>query len=327
MTFGTYPAIGLSTVRTRADEAKSYLETGKDPRSLSKTPDTFKAICEKYLKRDGANLRSRTLRGTTLARLVYPRLGDRPIGDIRRSDIIRLLDDIDDERGPVMADWTLAVVRKIMNWHASRSDDFRSPIVRGMARTRPKERARERMLTDDEIRAMWSASDGVFGRYVRFLLLTATRRNEAAHMTVGEVSDGVWTIPAARMKGKTEHVVPLSPPALALIGVGSSPFVFTTGTKPLNGFSKYKRDLDKACGVTGWTLHDLRRTARSLMSRAGVPADIAERCLAHTIGGVRGTYDRHEYLEEKRRAFEALAAQIERIVSPQLNVVPLRPRG
>ena len=323
MTFGTYPAISLVTARTRADEAKGHLETGKDPRSLSNKPDTFKAICEEYLQRDGAKLRSRPVRETTLARLVYPKLGDRPIGDIRRSDIIRLLDNIEDERGPVMADWTLAVVRKIMNWHASRSDDFRSPIVRGMARTKPKERARERTLTDDEIRAVWAASEGVFGRYVQFLLLP-TRRNEAARMSYGEVRDGVWTIPAARMKGKAEHVVPLSPAAFAVMGRGQSPFVFTTGTQPLNGFSKYKREFDRACGVTGWTLHDLRRTARSLMSRAGVSADIAERCLAHTIGGVRGTYDRHEYLEEKRRAFEALAAQIERIVNPPgANVVPL----
>jgi integrase len=108
------------------------------------------------------------------------------------------------------------------------------------------------------------------------------------------------------------------------MGAGPSPFVFTMGTKALNGFSKYKREFDNACGVKGWTLHDLRRTARSLMSRAGISPDVAERCLAHTIGGVRGTYDRHEYLEEKRRAFEALAAQIERIVNPPgANVVPI----
>jgi integrase len=324
MTFGTYPATSLVTARTRADEARGHLEAGKDPRSLARKPETLRTICEEYLQRDGANLRSRPSREATLTRLVYPKLGDRPIGDIRRSDIVRLLDNVEDERGPVMADLTLAIVRKIMNWHASRSDDFRSPIVRGMARTKPKERARERTLTDDEIRAVWAASEGVFGRYVRFLLLTATRRNEAARMTYGEVRDGVWTIPAARMKGKAEHVVPLSPAALAVMGAGPSPFVFTMGTEALNGFSKYKREFDNACGVKGWTLHDLRRTARSLMSRAGVLPDVAERCLAHTIGGVRGIYDRHEYLEEKRRAFEALAAQIERIVNPPgANVVPI----
>ncbi len=73
-----------------------------------------------------------------------------------------------------------------------------------------------------------------------------------------------------------------------------------------------------------WTIHDLRRTARSLMTRAGVSPDHAERALGHVIGGVRGVYDRHAYFEEKREAFEALAAQIERILSPRPNVVPMR---
>ena len=107
--------------------------------------------------------------------------------------------------------------------------------------------------------------------------------------------------------------------------IGKLGFVFTTGgDSPIGGFSKFKQRFDVACGVTGWTLHDLRRTARSLMSRAGVSSDHAERCLGHVMLGVRGTYDRHEYHEEKRHAFEALAAQIERIVNPQENVVPLR---
>ena len=79
--------------------------------------------------------------------------------------------------------------------------------------------------------------------------------------------------------------------------------------------------------MTGWTLHDLRRTARSLMSRAGIPSDHAERCLGHVIGGVRGVYDRHEFHAEKMRAYEALAAQIDRIVNPKDNVVPLQSAG
>jgi len=120
--------------------------------------------------------------------------------------------------------------------------------------------------------------------------------------------------------------------------VGKSGFVFTTdGTTPIAGFSKFKRAFDanvlaelrkrdhpEAKPLPNWTLHDLRRTARSLMSRAGVPSDHAERCLGHVLPGIRGTYDRHEYLSEKRRAFEALASQIDRIVNPPAgNVVPL----
>jgi len=106
-------------------------------------------------------------------------------------------------------------------------------------------------------------------------------------------------------------------------------FFTTDGKRPLGAFSKYKRKLDGAIlaadakPLPRWTLHDLRRTARSLMSRAGVPSDHAERCLGHVMPGVRGTYDRHEYHEEKRRAFEVLAAQIERILNPQEDVVRL----
>jgi integrase len=267
-----------------------------------------------------------------LERLVYPKLGARQIDDIRRSDVVRLLDQIEDDNGPVMADRTLAVIRKLMNWHASRSDEFRTPIVRGMARTSTKERARARILADDELRAVWKAADeaaGPFGAFVQFLLLTCARRSEAAAMTWDEIAGDDWTLPAARNKVKMDLIRPLSPMAQTVLAklphIGKRRFVFTTGSdRPLGGFTKFKSAFDKACGVTGWTLHDLRRTARSLMSRAGVASDHAERCLGHVIGGVRGTYDRHEYHAEKQLAFEALATQIERTINPQKNVVPLR---
>jgi integrase len=146
-------------------------------------------------------------------------------------------------------------------------------------------------------------------------------------MTRSELSNGDWIIPAARMKAKLEHVVPLSPAAKAILDAmpNLGLYVFTTsGCVAINNFSKCKPQLDEASGVTGWRLHDLRRTGRSLMSRAGVDSDIAERCLAHTIGGVRGVYDRYAYHTEKMAAFEKLAAQIERIVHPTENVVPIR---
>jgi integrase len=215
-----------------------------------------------------------------------------------------------------------------MNWHASRSDDFRSPIVKGMVRTKPSERARERVLTDDELRKIWAVNNGVFGSFIRFLLLTGARRNEASELTWEEIDEGDWTLPAARNKTKVDLVRPLSKAALALVEDGKSKatWVFTTdGVSPISGFSKFKAAFDKASGTDGWTLHDCRRTARSLMSRAGVPSDHAERCLGHVIGGVRGVYDRHAYHTEKQQAFEALAGIIERIVSgSQAGVVQLR---
>ena len=107
-----------------------------------------------------------------------------------------------------------------------------------------------------------------------------------------------------------------------IVGV---PYVFTAGSRPLVHVSRAKRQLDAASGVTGWRIHDLRRTARSLASRANVNADIAERCLGHVIGGVRQVYDRHQYQAEMLHAFEALAAQINQIVNPPdgANVVPI----
>jgi integrase len=221
-----------------------------------------------------------------------------------------------------------------MNWHSARSDDFRSPIVRGMARTRPRERARERVLTDDELRAVWRVAEsaGQFGAFLRFIILTAARRTEAARATWGEISDTDWTLPAARNKTKVELIRPLSDMAqmvLKAVKVGAGDkkpgFVFSSdgGARPLGGFSKAKKAFDAAAGVSGWTIHDLRRTARSLMSRAGVNTDHAERCLGHVIGGVRATYDRHAYGEEKKRAFEALATQIDLILHPRENVVAL----
>ena len=156
-------------------------------------------------------------------------------------------------------------------------------------------------------------------------------------MRRGEVVGDEGIIPQERYKTGLELVIPLSPTAQAVLAaapkIGKSNLVFTTdGKRPIAGFSKFKRAFDAKvlaelhrenpdAELPRWTLHDLRRTARSLMSRAGVPSDHAERCLGHVLRGIRGTYDRHEYLAEKRHAFAALAALIERIVNPVDNVV------
>jgi integrase len=323
---GTVGAISLEDVREKARVWLKSISVGIDPAHAAKAAarDTLQAVCTEYLARDGAKLRSAKWRRGVLERIVYPVLGSRPITEVRRSDIVRLLDQIEDERGNAMADLTLAVIRRIMNWHAARTDDFRSPIVRGMGRR--KETSRDRVLTDEEIRAVWKATDGsLFGSYLKFLLLTAARRDEARKMEWAELSGSDWTLPAARNKIGQDLVRPLSSAAQEVLkGLPKGKFVFTRRDRvPISAFGVLKAEFDKACGVEEWTLHDLRRTARSLMSRAGVPSDHAERCLGHAIGGVRGVYDRHAYAEEKRLAFEALASLIARIVDPQPNVVAI----
>ena len=134
LTLGTYPATSLSRARTLASEARGRLEDGKDPSTVRATAEnTIKAICEGYLFREGSTLRTGKERSRVLNRLVYPKLGHMQIDAMRRSDIVRLLDGIEDENGPVMADKALAFLSRVFSWHASRSDEFRSPLVRGMS--------------------------------------------------------------------------------------------------------------------------------------------------------------------------------------------------
>src|SRR5262245_31876017 len=323
----------VDEARKLARKRLSEVDQGHDPlkekrKKQEAAKNSLRSIVEEYQRREGGRLRTAEWRMAALERHVLPTLGGKHIEEIKRSDIVRLLDNVED-RGPVMADKVLGILSRIFNWHAARSDDFRSPIIRGMARTKISERARDRILSDAEIRAAWRATEaptGPFPALVRFLLLTAARRSEAAEMRWGELVGKDWILPGARNKTGLELVRPLSDAARAVLTglpkIGRGEFVFSTGRgRPFADFNSAKKPFDAACGVTRWTLHDLRRTARSLMSRAGVPTDHAERCLGHVIGGVRGTYDRHAYHEEKRRAFEALAAQIGRIVNPQENVV------
>jgi integrase len=339
-TIGSAATLDLDQARKRAKSILGQVAHGADPvvdkrKEGEADRSSLKAISERYLAREGTKLRTTEKRRATLERLVFPKLGARQIEEIRRSDVQHLLDEIEDERGSAMADQVLAILRRIMNWHASRSDDYRSPIVRGMARRDPQERERDRILSDAELVAVWKTAEGYagpWGHLIRLLLLTATRRTEASSMKWEELSGNEWTIPAARYKTGTAVTLPLSTAAMKVLEelprIQGCEFVFTTdGRRPVSGFSTFKLKFDIACGVKDWRLHDLRRTARSLMSRAGVQPDVAERCLGHVIPGVRGIYDRHKFLEEMRHAFEALAAQLERIVNPQENVIAMRDKG
>src|SRR5262249_25316656 len=153
--------------------------------------DTLANIVAQYLKREGSRLRTLRQRESIFVRQILPGLGSKPIVEVSRRDIVRMLDQVEDEGGPRAADEALAALRRLMNWHAARSDDFRSPIVRGMQRARPAtERARNRVLTDAELRAVWHAAGkmGMHGAYFRFLLLTGARRSEASAMRWSELN-------------------------------------------------------------------------------------------------------------------------------------------
>ena len=252
---------------------------------------------------------------------------------IKRRDIANLLDKIERgelkspttgkrlEGGASMSHHVLAEIRRMFNWYVVRDDDFTSPIVRGMARIKAREQARARVLTDDEIRAVWKALGDMprpFCAALRFLLLTGQRRSEAAEMVRGEVdANGLWTIPAARYKTKLDHMVPLTPAARAILDEqpvqGEIGLIFTTdGKVAYNDWNGAQKRLAELTGIRGWTIHDLRRTAHTLMTRFGVSHFDADRVLGHVIPGVGGTYNRHDYLNEKRRALETLASAIDR---------------
>lgn len=377
---GTNAGLTLTEAHREARKVAGDVEKGIDPLERSReerrkageerrkkeaaATTTLKAICEDFLVREGGmkrdadgkatfngKLRSAEERLKTFERLIYPeKIASSQIDEVRRSELVKLLDKIEDNSGPRMAHVTLAYLSRVFNWHASRDDTFRSPIVRGMGRVKPRERAGKRTLTDEEIRDFWAGLDAAskagdipacYARLARALLLTALRRGELADASWREVEclerddyrGDVLTIPASRMKGKQDHALPLTPAVLALTDdrpedVKAHPFLFSTtdGARPFSGFSKAKSALDKQIDklrkeggrdpMPAWVLHDLRRTAKTLMARAGARPDISERVLSHVIPGVEGVYDRYGYLPEKRDALTRLAALVERIINP-----------
>jgi integrase len=260
--------------------------------------------------------------------------------DIRRRDVTKLLDTIEDNHGPRMADAVLAYVRKLCNWYQAREGDYVSPIVRGMNRSNPKTRKRKHTLNDAELRVLWKVAPkaGKFGALVIVILLSAQRREKSAEMKWTDLAADLWTLDNADREKGNAGAVRLPKAALDQINaqpkISENPFVFAAGFGKghFNSFSEKKEILDKLLRAElpefrPWVLHDLRRTARSLMARAGVLPHIAERTLGHAVDDIEDTYDRHEYLEEKSDALAKLAALISTIVNPPSgNVVTLAGR-
>ena len=331
VTLGSNDVMTIEEAREKARSVIKRVRAGLEAfEPLAVRPDLFRAVAEDWLKRHVAakGLRSRPEIERVLNKNVYPFWAERSFVDLRRSDVAKLLDHVQDNGGPSAADHVLAIVRGISSWYSTRHDDYVSPFVRGMRRTDPGSRTRDRILTDDELCAVWKAAEasGTYGALVQLLLLTAQRRDKVVTMKWSDLSqDGVWTIATERGEKGNPGSLTLPKRALEIIArqprLMNNPYVFaaTRGAGPLNGFNKRKAAFDIACGVTGWTLHDLRRTARSLMSRAGVRPDISERVLGHVIAGVEGVYDRHRYDEEKADALVRLADLIESIVNTPAN--------
>jgi integrase len=329
--------IGIEEARDRAREIIKRVKSGKAAVEPPPTkPDSFKAVAENWLRRYVAKkaLISQREIERILVKYVLPYWGDRPFIEIQREDVARLLDRVEDRHGARQADYVLAVVSKLTNWFATRSSSYSSPVVRGMGRAEPGKR--DRILTDDEIRIVWRQAEtgGTFGAIVRIALLTAQRREKIAAMRRSDVADGTWTIPTEQRQKGAGGALVLPEIALKIIKeaprVEGNAYVFPGRSDGhFNGFSPCKRAFDKKLPpLPHWTLHDLRRTARSLMSRSGVPSEIAERVLGHAIRGIESVYNRHDFRDEKADALRRLARLIETILNPPSgNVLPMRTRG
>jgi integrase len=228
-----------------------------------------------------------------------------------------------DSGGHAMAGRTCAYGSALYEWARARrlvpsnpfehvpTEDYRTP-------------SRDRVLTDAELVAVWAAAaemDNTFGRLVHLLVLTACRREEVAGMTWAELSTdrATWTIPPARAKNGVAHLVPLSDVARAVLpprpdDAGNDALVLPgqRGT-PFSGWSKSKAELDAKSGVTGWRLHDIRRTVATGLQRLGVRLEVTEAILGHVSGsraGIVGIYQRHEWADEKRVALNAWADHV-----------------
>jgi integrase len=332
---GTTADLKIDDARNMARVAIRRVKEGKPAVEPSKPkPESVAEVAESWLRRHVEKNKHRTAAEVRrqIQKYVLPYWADRNFVEIRRSDIAALLDAIEDKHGPSMADAVLTTLRSIATWVQSRDESYTPPFARGMRRVPKQMHQRARILNDEELNKVWHAADdaGQFGALVRLLLLTAQRREKLLTLQWNDIAaDGVWTIRTEPREKGNPGTLQLPEVALDIIEARprfvGNPQVFAGRNGPIAfNFSKVKANFDRACGVTDWRLHDLRRTARSLMSRAGVQSEHAERVLGHAIGGVEGNYNRHTYDAEKADALRKLAALVERIVTPPTgNVVAL----
>ncbi len=326
MTLGAYPLIDLKAARDKAREALDLADRGDDPSDrrkdelAEKRDSTVDNIASRYV---ALHLKPSVKKWHDAERLlrlhVLPEWGNTPIGDIRRRDGQKLLDKVLMAHGVGIAREVRKHVVAMFNWAHDR-DEVGVNVLAGMKRKDLAYGERERVLSMDELKAIWAAADKMgypFGPMVRLLILTAQRRAEIAGLERGWLlpDQQAFEVPASHYKTDRPQVVPLSAPALAIVeglpkwNGGDFLLSTTAGRVPVSGFSKAKARIDTLSGVEGWTLHDLRRSAATHMARLGVAPKYVEMVLGHATEGVAGIYNRYEYLTEKRAALDLWGAQ------------------
>ncbi|MCG8355770.1 MAG: tyrosine-type recombinase/integrase [Kiloniellales bacterium] len=358
MTLGQYPGMGLAAARVAYATAKEDLHLGRDPGSalVSKRRDERQAetvadLSAEYIERHAKpNKKSWQADEQALDRDVLPLWRERKARDISRRDVIALLDDIVDRGAGVTANRTLSLLRKMFAFAVERGILDSSPCY--LVKPPTKEVARDRVLTTEEIKTFWhglndAAMSATSKLALRFLLVTAQRPGEVAGAQWSEIDldAKTWTIPSERAKNGRTHLVPLNDMALELLSeakeiskkddgeetpVNEEPSVF-----PANGSAITRHALSRA--LLRWqetsppdggrfTPHDLRRTAASHMTAAGISRFVVDRLLNHADGGVGAIYDRHSYLPEKTHAAAVWSDRLTSAISGErasANVVKL----
>jgi integrase len=333
---GRFPATSIPEAREECARLSGAVRKGADPQHERKAAAAAPTVLERaeaYLTAMAKKLKPGTLDQSRRNLIKYAApLHRRPLAQLRRADIAALHDALTRDAGPIQANRVRATISAFLTWA-----EYRGEVESNVANRVPDntEASRERVLSDDELRAVWTATAGAgsYHRIVRLALLTGCRRGELGGMRWSELDldAALWTIPSERIKGKVAHEVPLSALALAQLplqrpGLDS---VFGEADASFQGWSRCKDRLDARLdeSMAPWGLHDLRRTLSTRLHEAGVMPHVVEAILAHSDGhkaGVAGVYNRATYRQQKREALELWAQLVAAIVGVTMEaVVPL----
>jgi integrase len=328
----TFPAIKLSTAREMARDLTSKVKReGKAPSSIA--DQSFAGIANTFIEEYSKDKKRswREDQRILIDHTYFTPFRDRKADEITRGEIVDQLQRIKRTNGPIMANRCLAAIRKMYNW-ATRNGKLNLDFNPAMGIDRPSgETERDRVYSDDEIKALWKTFDGmgISGQVFKLCLTTGQRLNECAAMEHSEISSNEWTLPAVRSKNKRPNVIPLSNLALEVISNApnlSETYVFgspsgATGDVPIQHFSTARKRVRKLSGVSDFRIHDLRRTCATNLTKLGFGRFIADCVLNHAQQGVGRVYDRYEYLKEKTEALDAWSTRLQAILAE--NVVSI----
>jgi integrase len=328
-TIGPYGRVTLHQARVAAQKVFAAKLEGRDPAAEKReskrriVADLVEDLLESFIAQRLSQNRSGAENARVLRREIGEPWAGRSIHAIGKRDVVDVVSAIVQRGAPSAANKTLKSLKTFLRWCVGRAVLDQSPAEGVPLPT--KEVARDRVLSDTELADVILAArkiGGPYGAIVELLALTGQRREEVACLGWEELdlAERVWTIPKARTKNGKAHVVHLSRQSLAVLQGADrrGPLLFTLlGSKPFQDFTRAKRRLDQLSGVTGWRLHDLRRTCVSGMARLGVAPHVADKILNHqagTISGVAAVYQRHEFLAERRAALDLWGAHIDQLL-------------